>query len=201
MASGGQRDIEVESHLGRTTESEFLYYAKSERAFKVSVELTNASQGDTATLHIENPPGSGVSGIFAPIMAEAADRSYARVYDSFSTAPSGGTATDVQNVLLDSAGGAPDTGELSANTGVSFTESATHASRLVGSGVGGNSLGGSESLPVLALEPDREIVIEVEKLGTGNNQVPITARWYEAPVVYSEESEDPEVGDVTRGRA
>lgn len=201
MASGGQRDIEVEAHLGRTTESEFLYYAKSERAFKVSEELTNTSQGDTTNLHVANPAGSGVTGVFTPIMAEAADRSYARVYDSFSTAPSGGNSADVQNVLMDASGGAPDTGGLTAKTDVSFTESSTHISRLVGSGVGGNSLGGAENLPVLALEPGREIVIEVEKLGTGNNQVPITARWYEAPVVYSEEPEDPAIDDVTRGRA
>lgn len=200
MASFNIRDVEVEAHLGRTTDSEFLYYAKSGRAFTVSEELTNGAQGDTSTLHIKNPAGSGVSGIFTPVLADVADRSYARIYDSFSTAPSGGASAAVQNVLLDSAGGAPDTGELTSNTGVSFTESSTHVSKLVGSGVGGNSIGGGVDLPVLALEPDREIVIEVEKLGTGNDEVTITVRWFEAPVVYSEESEDPKVGDVTRGR-
>lgn len=201
MASGGQRDMEVEAHLGRTIESEFLYYAKSELAFKVSEELENANTGETVTLHLKNPEGSGVTAVFPPVRVSTAARSYVRVYDTFSAAPSGGTSADVQNVLMDAGNGPPDTGEITAQTDVTFTESSTHIADLVGSGVGAGAAGGATTFPLAGLEPGRQIVIEVEKLSTGPNEVPITARWYEVPVVYSQQTSDPKITEVTRGQA
>lgn len=200
MASGGTRDVEVEGHLSRTIQSEFLFYAKSERAFLTSTLLENASTGDTSNLHLSNPSGSGVSAIFSLLVGSPSARSVARVYDEFSTNPSGGSSVEVDNVLLDSAGGAPDSGEVSAATDVSFSGSGTHAVDTVGGGEGAPSVGGSANMPVLALEPDREIVLEVEKTASDGNDVALTARWYEVPVVYSEVPEDPEIGEVTRGR-
>jgi len=61
MASGGQRDIELETHIGRTVSGEMWYFAKSGAAYVVSEEFTNASAGETATLTLTNPAGSGTT--------------------------------------------------------------------------------------------------------------------------------------------
>lgn len=198
MASHGTRDVEIETHLCRTVSSETWYFAKSEQAFIVSEEYTNASTGDTVSLTLSNPSGSGTTAVFSPMNISALAQSYIRVYDEFSTAPSGGNSSDVQNVLLDSSGGAPDTGDVTADRNQSFAESATHASRVIGGGAGEGSIGASSDLPVLALEPDRTIVIEVEKLASGSDPVTITARWFEVPQVYSETTTDPPISDAVR---
>lgn len=196
MASGGQRDIQIESHLGRTVSSEMWYFSRAERAFIVSEEYTNSSTGETATMTLSNPSGSGVTAIFSPIQPSAAVRSYVRVYDEFSTAPSGGGDAGVQNVLLDAAGGAPDTGEVTASRGDTFTASDTHVSETIAGGTGATAIGSARDMPVLALEPSRTIVVEVEKLASGPDPVTITARYFEVPQIFSEETEDPPVSEA-----
>lgn len=198
MTSFGLRDVEIETHLTRTIQSEFLYYSKSERAFIVSELEQNQSTGDTSNLHLKNPSESGVSAIFSLLQGAPSAPSLVTVYDQFSTAPSGGSTAEINNVLLDAAGGAPDSGEVTANTNVSFTESGTHTVKPEGGGRGSNAIGGSADMPVLSLEPGREIVLEVEKSETDGDYVGLTARWYEVPRVFSENGPDPKVDEATR---
>jgi hypothetical protein len=199
MASGGQRDIEVQSALSRTALSEMWYWARDERAFIVSEEYTTADTGDTATLHLKNPSGSEETAVFIVTTAPTV-QSYVRVYDEFSTAPSGGSDTTVQNILLDSGGGAPDSGVVTAATGVSFTASSTHIAQPIGGGQGAQSVGGSENLLLFGLEPDREVVIELEQLVSGDtsNESAITARWFEVPQVFSDTTADYRTEEIYR---
>lgn len=189
MASGGQRDIEIQASLCRSAATELWHWTRAERAHIVSEEFTNADAGDTATLALSNPADSGETAVVFGAVSVTAE-SYVRVYDGFDTAPSGGTTVNVQNLLLDSAGGAPDSGVVTAARGVTFTESATHISEPIGGGSGTQAIGGSVGSLLLALEPDREVVIEVEQLNAGDtsNVLMITAKWFEVLRVFSEES-------------
>lgn len=90
MASGGQRDVELEAHIGRTVTSEMWYFSKAEQAFITSEEYTNASTGETATLTLSNAAGSGTTAVFAPIQVAVAARSYVRIYDGFRRPPPAG---------------------------------------------------------------------------------------------------------------
>lgn len=198
MAGGAQRDIEVETHLCREVSSEFWYFLKNERAFIVSEEFTNANTGDTSAIWFENPSDSGESAVFSSVSVSASSRSYARIHDGFSTAPSGGSDANLQNILLDSAGGAPDVGVVTAKTGPSYTADETHERELVPGGAGSAAVGGRVEAPVLVLEPDREIVVEVEKLASGGDDVSVTAQWFEIEKVYSESNTDPPTGEVIR---
>lgn len=200
MTSHGLRDVETEANVGRTVESEFNYYAKWGHAYITTHLGENTSTGDTTTLHLQNPEGSGVTGVFSLLNSTPAAPSTAYVYDRFSSAPTGGTESDIMNVRMDTEGGAADVGELVANAGVTFTAESTHASRVLGGGQGSGSIGASANMPVFALEPGREIVLEVEKRTNDGDDVSITARWFEVPVVYSEWPPDPDVEEVTRGR-
>jgi hypothetical protein len=67
-----------------------------------------------------------------------------------------------------------------------------------GDSVGNNSIGGLVNLPILFLEPGRDAVVEVEKLGNGPDEVPIRARWFEVPVVFSESNTDPPIDETIR---
>lgn len=199
MGSLGPRDIEVEAHLGRTIDSEFYYYAKNEVAFIASEEFTNASIGDTVALSMMNPAGSGTTAMFALIRVSTASRSYARVYDTFDSGPTGGTAADVENVLLDTGNGAADTGEVTVEKNPTYTSASTHVAEPLGGGTGGNAIASAEAMPVLALEPDRDVVIEVEKLADGPDQVSITVRWFEIPAVLTDQNTDPKFEEAIRG--
>jgi hypothetical protein len=202
MGSFGPRDIEVETHLGRTPESDFYYFAKQERGFVANPELTNPSSGDTSAMLLRNPSGSGKTAVFAGVSSTPTTRSYARIYDTFDSTPTAGTEAVIDNVLLGSADGSPpDTGAVEVSTDPTFsvtTPDDIHMSDTVGGGTGNSSVGGSVELPILMLEPGRDAVLEVEKLTSGPDEVPMRARWFEVPVVYSDANTDPQIAETIR---
>jgi hypothetical protein len=191
--------LEAESHAARTLGSEFWYYAKAGMAFLHSEELANASVGDTSALSATNPDGSGVTAVFDLTRATPGARTMTRVYDAFSSAPPDGDETGIENVLLDSAGGAPDTGDVTTAVDPAYTPSGdSHMSEATGGGQGAPSSGGKADVPILALEPGRKMVFEAEKLRTDGEECPMTLRWFEVPTVYSEDDPRPAVHEVTR---
>jgi hypothetical protein len=172
------------------------YFARASEAYITTAELANASAGETAPLTLINPSGSGVTAVFAPIEVSTLGQSISRVYDTFDTAPSGGADATVENVILDSDNGSPDDGEVTARTGDSYTAASTHAAMLLGGGEGGVSVGGRGDMPLLAIEPGRSAVVEVEKLASGPDDVVITARWFEVPQVFSKEPVDSPLSEL-----
>jgi len=199
MGSYGVRDVEVEAHLSRTAESEFRYYARHGRAYTATSLLSNASSGDTSAVQFSNPADSGTTAVFTLLQLSAASRSYARLYDTFDSGPTGGDALQVQNVRLDAGNGAPDVGSVTATQNPTYTGASTHTAELLPGGQGGNAVGAEMTMPAVLLEPDRRIVIEVEKLASGPDEVSLVPRWYEVPQVFSETNVDPPFDDVIRG--
>lgn len=189
MAGMGEGDVADQNHLARTIESEFWYFAKEEASFVVSEELTNGSTGATSAVSMSNPTDSGVTGVFALVQVSVQAPSYVRLYDRFDSGPSGGTEATVSNVLLDSAGGAPDAGAVSALADPTYSATSTHVAEVLGGGRGGNAVGGAVDVPVAALEPGRDLVIEVEKIVSDGDNATITVQWYEAPTVFSERAQ------------
>lgn len=198
MAASG-RLLSTEAHAGRTLASEFWYYAKAGLAHLHSEELSNASVGDKSALAATNPAGSDTTAVFDLTRATPSARHMIRVYDAFDTPPPAGDAAGIENVLMDSAGGGPDVGEVTTAVNPAYTPSGDpHISEAVGSGVGAPATGGRADVPILALEPGREIVFEAEKLQSDGDTCPMVLRWFEVPTVYSERDTKPEVHEVTR---
>jgi len=194
MASYGTRDIEIQAAMGRTALSDQYYAALAEQSYAVSEEYTLGT-GDTATLTITNPTGTGVSAPIAPATADARVSAYARAYTEFTTEPSGGTDVTPTNALA-AAGGTTDASVLTVRRGDSFSADTPTTSRLTGGGRGPNAVGGGTQLPVTILEPGRAAVIEVEKLENGGDDATITARWFEIPVVLSDTNIDYPLAEV-----
>lgn len=193
------RQTGVEAHAGRTLSSEFWYYAKSGFAFLHSEELSNADVGDVSSLSATNPAGSGWTAVFELTRATPGARTMTRVYDAFDSPPPDGDASGIENVLLDSSGGAPDVGVTTTATNPSYTPSGEpHVSEAVGGGTGAPATGGRADVPILSLEPGRKMVFEAEKLRTDGDNCPMTIRWFEAPIVYSDTPADPPLSEFTR---
>jgi hypothetical protein len=189
MASYGTRDIEIQAAMGRTALSDQYYATLAEESYLASKEYTIGSVGNTATLTIVNPAGSGTSTPIAPVTVDARVASYGRIYTEFTDAPSGGTEVTPTNTLA-ATGGDSDTTALTVRRGDTFTADGGTTSRLVSGGGGGSAIGGTQSLAAAVLEPGRELVVEVEKLENGGDELTITARWFEIPVVLSETNID-----------
>lgn len=123
-----------------------------------------ASGGGTLNIHIANETTGIAVEVHRFIVSSQFRGAYA-VYDEFSSAPSGGTTDGIDNLLLDSDGGSPDTGSMTINYGVTFTESNTHILETLPSGGGGGSgigtTGGSSRGTEPVIEPGREVVIQL----------------------------------------
>lgn len=166
-----------------TFDSSTTYYTKARQgeAFVVS-EVYNVASGGTQNIHIENPDGSGAR-FWVMDLTVTSDGPYqANVHDSFSSQPSGGTAVEIENVLLDAEGATDDDGHANANEGVSFTASQSHAVGVGGGGSGGVSQGFTTTHPPVVIEEGREIVLEVENTGTDPNNYGLTIVYYETPM-------------------
>ena len=188
MTSFGTRDLEIQSAAGRTAQSEQWHHTKQEDAYLANEELSNASVGDTVAMLLENPADSGTSGVVAGAFGNPSAKSIIRIYDSFDGDPGGDPAT-VQNDLLDTGGeGEQDVGALNAATNVTYTPSGDpFASFIVGgSSTGRTSISGRAAFLPLIIEPDRRIVLEVEKLESDGDEVVISLDWFEVPIVFSE---------------
>lgn len=137
------------------------------RAYTVSHTTTVAANGGSMNVHLKNPTGQSDPDdidivTFAPVTQFEGKYT---VYDSFSSAPSGGTELGIDNMVMDS-DNQTDTGIAVANGGVSFTDDGDpHLELPIPSG-GGDSQGlgtfggrGIGTEPII--EPGREIVIEL----------------------------------------
>lgn len=167
-------------------ESHFRNHRQND-GFVVSEEYTAAADGGTATLHLKNPAGNDETILFQDILVGTTRASTARIYDDFSTAPSGGSTAVIQNMLLDSANGSIDSGEMEANRGVSFTADSTQVVSLIGGGETKKSIGATGQPPLFAMEPGREIVVETTNNEVEQEQVAMTITYSEVDTVFSEQ--------------
>lgn len=148
-------------------------YKIQEQAFATFTrgDLVN---GATQTLHLKNPSDSGVTIDVQQISVVPQFVGNMAIYDNFSSAPSGGLEITVDNLRMDSEGGAPDSGNITANEQVTFTESNTHLDiPIPGGGSGGASIGDQLDATKPLIDPGREIVIEAENTSGAESPVGI----------------------------
>lgn len=142
------------------------------------------SNGGTFNLQLSNPSSSGRSAVISGVRIGTTQRATARIWDSFSSAPSGGSSVTIDNLLMDTGGGT-DAGNMSANTDVSFTGTNTHAIQVLGGGQGGNTIGATARTETFIIEPDREIVVEITNNSSNDADIVITVVYFETATVFS----------------
>lgn len=144
----------------------------------------DVAAGDSITLHVKNDSSSVVADVEAFSIGSQFRGSYT-IYDAFSSAPSGGTSVAVDNLRMDSAGGPPDSGNMTVNHSVTFTASGTHWEDVLPSGgAGQQTSGGNDTSTEPLIEPGREIVIEL------TNDTDSTTRPGALGVIYTEVDEN-----------
>jgi hypothetical protein len=136
-------------------------YKQDEMGFVGFVTGTVTANGGTQTLHLKNPSANSNSIDVVRFLVSPQFAGEFAIYDSFSSAPSGGSSVSIDNLKMD-AGGGVDSGNMTMNSGVSFTADGTHLDiPTPGGGNGGNTVGelieGTEPI----IEPGREIVCEL----------------------------------------
>ena len=157
-----------EDTLKRMSEVARLQYWKAkEQAFVASL-ATSVTSGGTINIQLSNPADSTVALDVSQFLFSSQFKGQFKIYDQFDTAPSGGSAIGIDNLLMDSGGNGPDTGSATANSGVTFTPSGTphFNSVLPGGGVGGTGTGGAGIGTEPIIEPGREVVLELQNDGT-----------------------------------
>ena len=159
--------------------SRLQHYKKQEQAF---ITFTRGTVADAATqnLHIKNPADSGVTADIQQVTISPQFTGNMAIYDSFSSAPSGGTSTTIDNLRMDSDNTIPDVGNLTTQEQVSFTEDNTHIDiPIPGGGSGGSAIGGELHATKPLIDPGREIVIEAENTSGASSPVGIVAVYVE----------------------
>lgn len=160
--------------------SNLLYSkVKDDEAFIVS-ELFSLASGSTGNVHIKNPSTSSATLWIADITISGDSAFVARVHDGFSSAPSGGTSAAIQALLLDSESVDND-GEAIANRNVSYTSSSQHAVGVSGGGGSGSTVGGTREHALIAIEPGRELVVDVENTASNAGDYAISIVYVESP--------------------
>jgi hypothetical protein len=155
------------------------HYKKREQAF---ITFPRGSLADTATrnLHIKNPSDSGVTVDVQQISVYPQFTGNIVIYDGFSSAPSGGTDASLDNLRMESGGTTPDTGNITTNEEVTFTESNTHLDiPIPGSGSGGAAIGENLEATKPLIDPGREIVVEAENTSGSTSPVGIVCVYAE----------------------
>lgn len=155
---------------------------REERAFVASTQFTVTASGGTANMQLQNPAGSGLDANVQTMLVRTQFQGTVVVWDTFSTAPSGGTANGIDNLLLDSEA-QDDTGSMNVATDVSFTGSNAHVRDIIPSGGPGGNVGGEAMSTTPIIEPDREVVLEVTNTSGSDAEAAIT-------VVYVEEDRE-----------
>lgn len=163
---------------------------RNERGYVAFAPATSVAADGTYNLHLANPADSGITIDTRGILIGTHFEADVDVWDSFSTAPSGGTTEAVENLLLDSSGGT-DSGSMEVASDVSFTGDGRHISVVVGGGgAGAQTIGGAADLTNPIIEPGREIVVEVTDTSGNGGRASIAIIYHEEDRKISEQDLD-----------
>jgi hypothetical protein len=158
---------------------------RDERGFVISVLDTAVADTGTLNVSLENGTSDTTANLVSVQYITDFDGE-ARLYDSFSSAPSGGTTLDIENLLLDE-DDAADPGSMTARQDASFTSSGTHTERIIATA--GPGPGGLANFTEVAptIEPSRDVVFEITNTSGGSGRASIEVVYYEEDTVYSRE--------------
>lgn len=122
-------------------------------------KILNVGADSSANLHIRNPHVDKKMWVVASVVA-ATGRQYFYMHDLFDSITDGDSVT-IQNALLDSAGGAPDSGPFEAFSASTFSATADSTVPIALT-VEGQTSSQTTSLAPIAIEPGRQVVIEAD---------------------------------------
>lgn len=171
--------------LRKDTAIQFFDKALQEKAFVIS-ELDTVTNSGTTNLHIRNPSSNDTTAIFTTVDVSTQFQGVAKVHENFSSITDG-TSITIDNFLMDTGGaGAADSGNMEAFKNSTFTSTDTHSQTVLGSGVGASTVAGNTNLPLFAMEPGREIVIEITNQGSNSNDATILVSYFEIDEIPSD---------------
>jgi hypothetical protein len=177
----------VSQTLGRVRDallrlSRFTRRRESSDAFVAYTTGTVAAGGGTEALHIANTTQDRIIDIKQFIVASQFRGQYA-IYDVFDGDITGGDTVSIDNLRLDASGGVPDSGAMSAASGVSFTATNTHFAAAIPSGdAPGGTSGGAGAGTEPLIEPGREIVLEIQNDSTTDRVGTVGVVYTERPI-------------------
>lgn len=151
---------------------------RQERGYIVSERATVTANGGTFNLNLDNPSGSGVNLIVTNVVVTTQFQGVYDAFDTFSTAPSGGSSITIDNLLMDT-GNIDGATQANAATDVTFTGNSPHISRVIPSGGGGGQIGGETDAEAPIIQPEREIVVEVTNRSGTDADASITVVYIE----------------------
>jgi len=169
-------------HLNLMTQLEQA--KRRDRAFIVSFTDTVAKTSGTTNLHLKNPDHNTRSMQIHSMNIATQFPGFYTIFDSFSTAPSGGTVLDPQSMLVD-ATAEQTTSVMEANKNVTFSGNDYHSTEVFATGGKTAKAGGAVDAEHPLIEPGREIVIEVTNTSVDDNDASILVTLCECPEVYS----------------
>lgn len=127
----------------------------------VTYYVTDVPAGETMNLAISNPTSDTSADILGISYLAVFDGDFT-IYDSFSSAPSGGDPRSPDSLLLDEAGGVTSS-VIDVESDATFTSDGDpHFSRpTIASGVGDDPTGSGGSFADPLIEPGRSMVVEL----------------------------------------
>jgi len=133
---------------------------EQDRAF-VTYYVVDLAAGATANIAITNPTSDRSVEVLAIDYTTLFDGDFT-IYDSFSSAPSGGTALSPDSLLLDENGAQTDTAMTVVSDATFTADGDPHFSRpTFASGVGDDPIGTGGAFADPVIEPGRSIVVEL----------------------------------------
>lgn len=161
--------------------AQFEKARQEERAHVVSNREDVAASGGTSNIHFANPSGNHKEYHVHSFILVTQFRGQVTIYDTFSSAPTGGTSLTVDNLRMDTED-VNGMGTANANSNATYTASGSpHVEAVIPSGgEGGNTIGGQIQATSPIIEPGREIVIQVTNSTS-------TSRPASLGVIYSEQ--------------
>jgi hypothetical protein len=134
---------------------------EAEQGYVAPVIDTVAASGGTLNIHLENPTDKTVIDV-EKFIINPEFKGRVDIYDSFSSAPTGGDGVGVDNLRMDEAGNGSDGGDMAAAKDVSYTADSTHLPAAIpGGGSGAQAVGEQLEATAPLIDPGREIVVEI----------------------------------------
>lgn len=157
--------------MNSVLDNDFIQSALSDGQGYIVSSYGTIDASETFNLHIRNPHDDKIMfliNVFSIIEGDAS----VEIHDTFDST-SNGTEITIQNSLLDSGAGAPDSGPFEAYQNSNFTVVSEDSTIPAGFTVAGAVRMNAVSIYPSIVEPEREIIFEVD--GAENNQVFIGA--------------------------
>ena len=151
-----------------TLPSELIFSRIAAGGGYIVPKMQDISAGGSVNIHIRNPHADKVMWL-AGISIFAEGNVDFLLHDSFDSITDG-VEIIIQNALMDSEGGAPDSGPFEAFYGSTFTEAADSTIPVGFTVDSGPATSQSVDIFPVAVEPGREVVIELDNQDSSVNK-------------------------------